>query len=701
MEENNTDVPVQNTQALLEQLTQVTQEQDKHKNTLYFENGFYIGVTVPLSAKKQPKNQVTIRLIDVTTEEQVAPARTITLYHEKTQKQLVEYIGIKPAALALPAHITIPDIIMDLEQIYENALPKKGKYTKTQPNASENSDSNVCESIEIEEEEGNKKNKKLADDEVFLPTNIEYYKSHDAHPEHVIKIIQKDGEDLWVGMNIPDELYILWDYLKTALNRRYLSPALRQMFLEEIWMSCYHSNNYITRCVDAEYIMEKKITLVATKTKIIEISKDSIQIVKNGTYECWFPSTIRNIQDFEMNDEYTAEEHPEYCLVNEHLFWAMFLDKKHQEVYLAAMHLLQMFVKISVAASSFIYIAAGSSGSGKSTTQTSIKQLLYGNRNIGSTLPPTLRDFYSIMLNSRYVIFDDGAKIMATYGQQLCALISGAGIPLRVLYTTSDLAELPCTALIGISLVQLTKSLGQDPGIQMRILIENFGSEIDPRKKIGDMEILEENMKNRNRWWNSLLLFIQKYHAIPKSEIKMPAKGYNRLVEVHKMMLHAEYLGLHCDLHHLSELRNQYVLRTDSIYSALIELLTIQIKNSNQRILRSDRIYTSRQLCYLMYRDPNVAEYLVRTWLIDHRPFLEKDPAILMTIENDPQTGLPMFRFGGVGMNEHIETEEGTTSTQKQEVERYSDTMNHEEPLYSVHNPEKKSEGVAIAVTYE
>jgi len=160
-------------------------------------------------------------------------------------------------------------------------------------------------------------------------------------------------------------------------------------------------------------------------------------------------------------------------------------------------------------------------------------------------------------------------------------------------------------------------------------------------------------LKNRDKWWSSLINFLILYLKTPKIDPKK-IKNLQRMSDAHRMGEKLRNLGINIDFVAENKNRDIILMSMDNFYYALNDYLPKKNPDEFKRSIEINKWYSARELCELMQFNTNYARNL-SSWLKINRGFLETYSICSVEISEDSRRHINSFRFTKVNIERNIE----------------------------------------------
>lgn len=393
----------------------------------------------------------------------------------------------------------------------------------------------------------------------------------------------------------------------------------KKEFKEELIVTALKSFN---RCFfDIDFHAGKDFTLIHTESGVLKIDRNGVEKVDNGYQSVVFMNP--QIKDF----LYIPETPP--------FLWIDYFGETHAAWFLQSLVL-------SLEVPYFPLISMGDPGTGKTHIFNEISYILYKDQRLVKMVVDDVKDLASILLNNKFVCFDDSAPLLKKCGKDIIIAIQHDRYSERMLYRNGIEFCDTMKANMAFTMVEPERSFSANPGLHDRAIIRDYTKKIEKRDRKTKSSMLKEIQKNRNLILSSLINFVVLYHSTPD---KIPVE-LERMSDVHCMVEKMKFLGVNIDFTQMVRERDIALLERDGYYKALLEIL-----HTSKSKIQAGREYTARELSLLpLIPIKNPSKF--SEWLSKNRDLLESLKICVYEVIKDKHLHRKVFRWTDTGVTQ-------------------------------------------------
>jgi hypothetical protein len=306
------------------------------------------------------------------------------------------------------------------------------------------------------------------------------------------------------GINKADNIY------KYLVNDLY-TKILREGEETNIYRLAYYKTETFT------------LYLFNHKNQIYRISPETIDLVDNGTDGILFLIDPR-YQPFEVSEPNKDSSWLDKILLSKINLASGQLTPDEQRLIFTLWFYSIFFENIM--STKPILTLVGEKGSSKSITARKVGKILFGEAFNTSVLGNKIDDFDAAVTNSAYVAFDNvDTAAPEWFDNRLSTVSTGQTVPMRILYTTNDLIDVPTHCFLAIT--SRTPEFRRED-VADRLLImktERF------KKFKSENKLLTQLMRNRDQIMSEVVCHLQEVVRALRDGKKLNYEGPFRMAD--------------------------------------------------------------------------------------------------------------------------------------------------------------------------
>jgi len=262
---------------------------------------------------------------------------------------------------------------------------------------------------------------------------------------------------------------------------------------EELLRTCRIQGKKVTIHKFTYFDDKNFVSYIDNKHKVYRVTKDSIEVVKNGDNNILF-HTDEDFIPFELVEIDKKADYIDKFILEKTTF-----DKEESSLTPEEQSLIIKFWMLclffeSIMPTKPIVLFQGQKGSGKSMISKFIGKTLFGNSFNVTPLPNDEKDFVTIVTNCCYLVLDNVDTKVKWLNDKLASCATGQKIFKRELYTTNDMSKFIAKCFIAIT--SRTPQFLRDDIVDR--LLPIYCKRIDEGKFIAESILTKDVIEHRN-----------------------------------------------------------------------------------------------------------------------------------------------------------------------------------------------------------